>query len=103
MVLYDIAFIRGDAAGMQREIAWAAGKPEEAYVLFLAAQAEYSLGRTQRARETVRRAASLAESESLKEAAANPTSALEGEFLLILWPKARLFNIGFLKGQNSDE
>ena len=36
-VLYDIAFIRGDAAGMQREIAWAAGKPEEPYMLFLAA------------------------------------------------------------------
>jgi nitric oxide reductase large subunit len=33
----------------------------------------------------------------------SPTSALEGEFLLILWPKARLFNIGFLKGRNSDE
>ena len=69
--LYDIAFIRGDAAGMQREIAWAVGKPEEAYGLFLAAQAEYSLGKTQRARETFRRAASLAESEGLKEGVAN--------------------------------
>jgi len=69
--LYDIAFIRGDAAGMQREIAWAAGKPEEPYMVFLASQAEYSLGKTQRARETFRRAASLAESEGLKEAAAN--------------------------------
>jgi tetratricopeptide (TPR) repeat protein len=70
-VLYDIAFIRGDATGMQREIAWAAGKPAEAYVLFLASQAEYSLGKTHRGRETFKRAASLAESEGLKEAAAN--------------------------------
>jgi tetratricopeptide (TPR) repeat protein/predicted Ser/Thr protein kinase len=77
--LYDIAFIRGDAAGMQREIAWAAGKPEEAYGLVLAAQAEYSLGKTQRARETFRRAASLAQSEGLKEAVAN---ARAGETVL---------------------
>jgi tetratricopeptide (TPR) repeat protein/DNA-binding winged helix-turn-helix (wHTH) protein len=70
VTLYDIAFIRGDAAGMQREIAWAVGKPDGWYLLSFAAQAEYALGRTQRARETFRRAASLLESEGLKEAAA---------------------------------
>jgi len=41
--------------------------------------------------------------ESAGPAAPDPTSALEGEFLRILWTKARAFNIGFLKGQNSDE
>ena len=71
MVLYEIAFIRGDAAGMQREIAWAAGKPEEAYGLFLAVQAEYALGKIQKAHETFRRAVSLLERQGLKEAAAN--------------------------------
>jgi tetratricopeptide (TPR) repeat protein/DNA-binding winged helix-turn-helix (wHTH) protein len=70
MTLYDIAFIRGDAAGMQREIAWAAAKPGESGMLFEEGSAEYSLGKTQRARETFRRAASLMESEGLKEAAA---------------------------------
>jgi tetratricopeptide (TPR) repeat protein len=78
-VLYDIAFIRGDAAGMQREIARAAGKPEEAYALFLAAQAEYALGKMQRAHETTTRAVSLLERQGLKEAAAN---ARAGEIVL---------------------
>jgi tetratricopeptide (TPR) repeat protein len=78
-VLYDIAFIRGDAAGMQREIAWAAGNQEEGYGLFLAAQAEYALGKMQRAHETVTRAANLIERQGLKEAAAN---ARAGETVL---------------------
>jgi serine/threonine protein kinase/tetratricopeptide (TPR) repeat protein len=78
-VLYDIAFIRGDAAGMQREIAWAAGNQEEGYGLFLAAQAEYALGKMQRAHETVTRAANLLERQGLKEAAAN---ARAGEIVL---------------------
>ena len=69
--LYAIAFIRGDAAGLQREIAWATGKPDEPDMLFQEGMAEYSLGKTQRARETSRRAASLAESQGLKEDAAN--------------------------------
>jgi tetratricopeptide (TPR) repeat protein len=70
-VLYQIAFIRGDAAGMQREIAWSAGKPEEALGLFIAAQADYALGKVQRAHETFTRAVSLVERQGLKEAAAN--------------------------------
>jgi tetratricopeptide (TPR) repeat protein len=78
-VLYDIAFIRGDAAGMQREIAWATGNQEEGYGLFLAAQAEYALGKMQRAHETVTRAANLLERQGLKEAAAN---ARAGEIVL---------------------
>jgi serine/threonine protein kinase/tetratricopeptide (TPR) repeat protein len=78
-VLYQIAFIRGDAAGMQREVAWAAGKPEEAFGLFLAAQADYALGKMQRAHETVTRAVNLLERQGLKEAAAN---ARAGETVL---------------------
>jgi tetratricopeptide (TPR) repeat protein len=70
VMLYDIAFIRGDAAGMQREIAWAAGKPEEGWMLSEEGFAEYALGKTQRARETFRRMASLAQSKGRKEAAA---------------------------------
>jgi len=70
-VLYQIAFIRGDAAGMQREIAWATGKPEEPYGLFLTAQAEYALGKVQRGHETFTRALNLLERQGLKEAAAN--------------------------------
>jgi tetratricopeptide (TPR) repeat protein len=73
--LYDIAFIRGDTTGMQREIAWAAGKPREPDMLFAEGEAEYSLGKTQRARDTFRRAASSAESQGLKETAANVRAA----------------------------
>jgi predicted Zn-dependent protease len=64
---------------MQREIAWAAGNQEEGYGLFLAAQAEYALGKMQRAHETVTRAANLIERQGLKEAAAN---ARAGETVL---------------------
>jgi len=78
-VLYDIAFIRGDAAGMQREIAWAAGKPEEPYGLFLVAQAEYALGKVQKGHETFTRALNLLERQGLKEGAAN---ARAGEIVL---------------------
>jgi tetratricopeptide (TPR) repeat protein len=73
--LYDIAFIRGDAAGMQREMAWAAGKPREPFMLFAEGEAEYSLGKAQSARETMSHAASSAESQGLKEAAANARAA----------------------------
>jgi predicted Zn-dependent protease len=69
--LFDIAFIRGDAAGMQREIAWAGGKPRESYMIFDKGESEYSLGRAQKGRETVKRAVSLADSQGFKEAATN--------------------------------
>jgi tetratricopeptide (TPR) repeat protein len=75
IVLYEIAFIRGDAAGMQREIAWSAGKPEEVYGLFLTAQAEYALGKIHKAHETFTRAANLIERQGLKEGAANARAA----------------------------
>jgi len=76
--LFDIAFIRGDAASMQREMAWAAGKPREAYMLFDEGEGEYSLGKAQKARETFKRAVSLADSQGFKEAAAN-TRAWEAD------------------------
>ena len=79
MVLYQIAAIRGDAAGMQREIAWAAGKPDEALGLFLTAQADYALGKVQKGHETVTRALNLLEHQGLKEAVAN---ARAGEIVL---------------------
>jgi tetratricopeptide (TPR) repeat protein len=69
--LFEIAFIRGDAAGTQREIAWAGGKPRESYMIFDEGESEYSLGRAQKGRETVKRAVSLADSQGFKEAATN--------------------------------
>jgi len=70
MVLFDVAFIRGDAAGMQREITWAAGKPEESGMLFEQASGEYLLGRAHRAQETLTRSFNLDQRQGLKEAVA---------------------------------
>jgi tetratricopeptide (TPR) repeat protein len=69
--LYEIAFIRGDDAGMQRQIAWAAGKQEDMEMLFVQAMAEYAMGRVHRARETLARATPLAEQRGLKAVAAD--------------------------------
>jgi tetratricopeptide (TPR) repeat protein len=83
VTLYDIAFIRNDAAGMQREIAWAAGKPEELFMLFPQGMADYALGRAHRARDTITRAANLAEQRGFKAVAANARagmSVLEAAF-----------------------
>jgi tetratricopeptide (TPR) repeat protein len=68
-VLYGIAFIRGNVADMQRETAWAAGKPEEPFLLFSQAQVDYSLGRARRAREIIAHAAGLARQQGFNEAA----------------------------------
>jgi eukaryotic-like serine/threonine-protein kinase len=45
VVLFNIAFIRGERAGMQREVAWAAGTPNEPFLAFFIASGENSLGR----------------------------------------------------------
>jgi tetratricopeptide (TPR) repeat protein len=68
-VLYNIAFIRGDTPGMQHEIAWAAGKPEEPFILFREAMADYTMGRAQRARATLKHVVDLAEHKGLKAVA----------------------------------
>jgi len=73
--LFAIAFIRGDAAGMQREMAWAAGKPREAYMTFDEGESEYALGRAQKGREILKRAVSLADSQGFKEVATNGRAA----------------------------
>jgi tetratricopeptide (TPR) repeat protein len=70
-VLYEIAFIRGDAAGMQREIAWAAGKHLDLFMLFPQGMADYAVGKAHRARETITRAADLVEQQGRKALAAN--------------------------------
>jgi eukaryotic-like serine/threonine-protein kinase len=66
--LYVIAFLESDAAGMSRQLAWAAGKPgiED---LFLGQEADTSAyyGRLADAREFSRRAVASAERADLKE------------------------------------
>ena len=69
--LFEIAFIRGDAAGMQREIAWAAGKQQELFMLFPQGVADYATGRMHRGREILTRAIAMAGKDGLKAVAAD--------------------------------
>jgi serine/threonine protein kinase/tetratricopeptide (TPR) repeat protein len=68
---YGVAFLQGDTAEMERELAWASGKPgvED---LFLSAQSdtEAFYGRLEKAREFSRRAVESAERNGEKESAA---------------------------------
>jgi tetratricopeptide (TPR) repeat protein/predicted Ser/Thr protein kinase len=63
--LYEIAFVQGDAAAMQREVEWAAGKPDEFQMLRLQSAAALFEGKLQRARELTRRANELAARHNL--------------------------------------
>jgi eukaryotic-like serine/threonine-protein kinase len=71
ILAYLIAFLQNDAAGMEQQTAWAAGKPGTEDVLLAneAATAAYS-GRLQNARELSRRAVASAERAEEKETAA---------------------------------
>jgi len=69
--LYLLAFLRGDAAGMQQEMTWAMGKPEgEAAILSLQSDTEVYYGRLQRAREFSRQAVDAAKRNNNNELAA---------------------------------
>ena len=50
-VLFRVAFLRGDQAGMRRELSWSAGKPAEPNLLSLMAGSADSLGRVKSARD----------------------------------------------------
>ena len=70
-VLYWLAFLQKDAAGMAQQVAWAAGKPGVEDVLFgYEANTAASFGRLVKAREVSRRAVASAEQAERKETAA---------------------------------
>ena len=75
-LLYEIAFVQGDIAAMQRETAWAAGKPGEEALLRTEALAEASLGKLESARSHLRQSAEASQRQGLKEGAAL-TAAME--------------------------
>jgi tetratricopeptide (TPR) repeat protein len=69
--LYSLAFLRGDSAGMEREMAWSVGKPGgEDDMLGLQADTEAYVGHVQKARELSRRAVESAQNAQLPEPAA---------------------------------
>jgi tetratricopeptide (TPR) repeat protein len=75
LVAYQLAFLDGDTAEMQRQAALAAGKPEAAEILLLfQAQTEADLGRFGEVRRLIQQAAQLSRSLHEQERAANWTA-----------------------------
>jgi serine/threonine protein kinase/tetratricopeptide (TPR) repeat protein len=71
LVIYQLAFVKGDAAEMERQVAWAAGKPgSEDLLLSFQSDTEAYYGRLGKAREFSRRAVDAAVRNNSKETAA---------------------------------
>ena len=68
---YMVEFVRGDAAGMQREAAWAIGKTQEVFILVMQADTEAYNGRMRKAREIWQRSIDAALRNDNKEIAAS--------------------------------
>jgi len=66
-MLFEIAFIHGDQAAMQREASWGAGTREEVFVLVTAANALDSIGKIKGGREARQRAMSGATRYGMNE------------------------------------
>ena len=68
---YGVAFVEGDTSEMQRQLAWAMGKPgAEDFFLSVQSDTEAYAGRLEKARELSRRAADVAKRNDQKETAA---------------------------------
>jgi tetratricopeptide (TPR) repeat protein len=70
IMLYEIAFIQGDSAAMERHAAWAKGKPDESFMTDFASSVAAFSGRLKEARELENRATTLAQQHNLNESAA---------------------------------
>jgi tetratricopeptide (TPR) repeat protein len=69
--LYQLAFLNGDAEGMQRQVSWASGKPSE-YLLFISmASAAAAHGQMQKAEELIQRSARVSDRLGFKETTAD--------------------------------
>ena len=69
--IYQLAFLKGDAAEMERQVAWAAGKPgSEDLLLSFQSDTEAYYGRLVKARDFSRRAVNAAVRNDSKETAA---------------------------------
>ena len=69
--MYDLAFLRGDTAQMEQQVAWAAGKPgDEDPLLSMQSDTEAYYGRLSKARDFSRRAVDSAVRADSKETAA---------------------------------
>jgi len=71
ITIYELAFIRGDEAAMQRELEHAAGKIEEPVIVLYHAMGECAQGRIKDARASFARGVSVAQAQGRKEFAAS--------------------------------
>jgi serine/threonine protein kinase/Flp pilus assembly protein TadD len=69
-VQHQIMFLRDDADGMRRELAWAEQRPESGLVFAVASDAEAYYGRLRKGRELLKRAVNATQQNNLKTAAA---------------------------------
>jgi eukaryotic-like serine/threonine-protein kinase len=70
VILYEVAFIRGDSPSMQRELDEATGKMQEPVLLLVQAQGECAQGRIHDARASYAHGVSVAQAQGRKEYAA---------------------------------
>jgi hypothetical protein len=71
LAIYQLAFLKGDSAEMERQVAWAAGKPgTEDFLLSIQSDSEAYYGHLTSARDFTRRAVDAAVRNNSKEAAA---------------------------------
>jgi serine/threonine protein kinase/tetratricopeptide (TPR) repeat protein len=75
IILYNLAFIRGDEAGMRQEMEGAQGKPQEPTLLLLEGQGDCAQGKIRKARASYARAVAAAKIQDRKEVAADAMSA----------------------------
>jgi eukaryotic-like serine/threonine-protein kinase len=79
--LYWLAFFRGDAAGMEEQVAWAMGKPGlESSLLAVQSDTEVYYGRLQKARTLIQRAVDSAKRANSKEWISNLELDLAGNY-----------------------
>ncbi len=69
--MYQLAFLNGDADGMQREMKWAEGKPSEYLMLLDAAWVSASHGQMQKANELMQRSVQVSNHFDFKETTAD--------------------------------
>jgi serine/threonine protein kinase/tetratricopeptide (TPR) repeat protein len=74
--LYELAFLEGDAAGMQQQRDWARGRPDEFSILESAALAAAFSGQLHKARETFRQAIDIAKRGGFDEDAGGMAARL---------------------------
>ncbi len=69
--LYELAFLNGDADGMQRQVTWSAGKPSEYLLLISMADAAAARGQMQKAEGLVQRSVQVSDRLGFKETTAD--------------------------------